>query len=156
MPYGRPFLYQPFNFETTTKDTSLILFDPKISKFGPTVRRIGVWPGVTMDSLKFHLCPTLLCPAGKAPLQRHYGHFRGSLPVGWAASGRLLPIWTPHAVHLCAPAQKGGEERLAHKSWNPFRVDFRSHDCNFYFRHLSGNRYMAETDMKDCKSRQKD
>jgi hypothetical protein len=34
---------------------------------------MGVWQGVTMDSLKFHLgppCLTLLCPAGRPPLKR--------------------------------------------------------------------------------------
>jgi hypothetical protein len=43
---------------------------------------IGVWNGVAMDFIKFHLgppCPTLLCPAGVARLQ-----------------GRLILLWTPH------------------------------------------------------------
>jgi hypothetical protein len=30
-----------------------------------------------------------------------YGRFRSGLPAGRAAFGRLLPLWTPHAVSLC-------------------------------------------------------
>jgi hypothetical protein len=44
------------------------------------VLAMGVWPGVAMDSLKFHLgppCPTLLRPAGRPPLKRPYGCFKG-------------------------------------------------------------------------------
>jgi hypothetical protein len=39
-------------------------------------------------------------PAGEPPLKRSYGHFWGDPPAGQAAYGRLLPFWTPHAVHL--------------------------------------------------------
>jgi hypothetical protein len=49
---------------------------------------IGLWQGVAMDSLKFHLgllCPTLLHPAGGPPLKRPYSRFGGS---------RVLPLWT--------------------------------------------------------------
>jgi hypothetical protein len=66
---------------------------------------IGVWQGVAMDFLKFHPgspCLTLLHSAGGPPLKQPYGHFRGGLPVGWVAYGRLLPLWTPHAVRLLA------------------------------------------------------
>jgi hypothetical protein len=60
----------------------------------PAQTAMGVWQGVAMDSLKFHLglpCPTLLCPAGRPPLKR---------PARWAACSRLLPFWTPHVVRL--------------------------------------------------------
>jgi hypothetical protein len=44
-------------------------------------RVIGVWQGVAMNYLKFHLgllCPTLLHLAGGPILKRPYGRFRGS------------------------------------------------------------------------------
>jgi hypothetical protein len=53
---------------------------------------MGVCKGVGRESLKFHpglLCPTLLYPADGPPRGR-------------AACGRLLPLWTPHAIHLCS------------------------------------------------------
>jgi hypothetical protein len=62
-----------------------------------------------MDSLKFHPgppCLTLISPAGGPPLKRPYGHFRGGLPTEHAACGRLLPLWTPHAVRLWNFASK--------------------------------------------------
>jgi hypothetical protein len=65
---------------------------------------MGVWQGVAMDSLKFHpgpLCLTLLRPAGRLPLKQHYGCFRSGPPAGRATCGRLLPVWTPHAIRLC-------------------------------------------------------
>jgi hypothetical protein len=37
---------------------------------------------------------------GGPPLKRPYACFRGDLPAGWAACGRLLPPWTTHAVRL--------------------------------------------------------
>jgi hypothetical protein len=52
-------------------------------------KSMTVWQGVTMDSLKFHLClpcPTLLRPTGGSPLKRLYGH--------------LQPLWTPRSVCL--------------------------------------------------------
>jgi hypothetical protein len=64
---------------------------------------MGVWHGVAMDSLKFHLglsCSTLLRPAGEPPLERPYGRFWGGLPTGWASCGHLLPLLTRHAVCL--------------------------------------------------------
>jgi hypothetical protein len=45
---------------------------------------MGVWQGVAMDSLKFHLgppCPTLLRLMGGPLLKRPYGYFRGCLPT---------------------------------------------------------------------------
>jgi hypothetical protein len=57
-----------------------------------------------MDSLKFDLgppCPTLLSPAGGLPWKCPYGCFRGGLLARRVACGRLLPLWTPHAVRLC-------------------------------------------------------
>jgi hypothetical protein len=43
-------------------------------------------------------CPTLLCPVGGPPLKQPYRCFRGFPPAGQLACGRLLPLWTPHAV----------------------------------------------------------
>jgi hypothetical protein len=65
---------------------------------------IGVWQGVALDFLKYHLglpCPTLLRPAGRQPLKRPYNRFKGGPTTGWAACGRLPPQWTPRAVRLC-------------------------------------------------------
>jgi hypothetical protein len=33
-------------------------------------------------------------------LPRPYDRVRGGPPAGWAACGRLLPLWIPHAVRL--------------------------------------------------------
>jgi hypothetical protein len=66
----------------------------------PTMR---AWPKVAMDSLKSHpglLCFTLLSPAGRPPVKRLYGCFKGGLPAWQAVCGRLLPLWTPHPVRL--------------------------------------------------------
>jgi hypothetical protein len=41
---------------------------------------MGVWQGVAMDSLKFHLgppCPTILCPVDGPPLKCSYGRLKG-------------------------------------------------------------------------------
>jgi hypothetical protein len=46
--------------------------------------------------------PNPLRPAGRPSLKRRYGHFRGGLPTGRAACGRVLPFWTPHAICLCS------------------------------------------------------
>jgi hypothetical protein len=65
------------------------------------VMQIGVWQGVAMDSLKYHLgppCLSFLRPAGGPPLKRTYSHFRGSPPAGRAVCGHPLPLWTPHAI----------------------------------------------------------
>jgi hypothetical protein len=67
-------------------------------------KSMGVFQGVAMDALKYHPgppCPTLLHPAGRSPLKRPNGRFRGGLPAGQAACNRLLPFWTPHDVGLC-------------------------------------------------------
>jgi hypothetical protein len=64
------------------------------------ITSMGVWQGVAMDSLRYHLgplSPTLLRPAGGPPLKWPYGRFR----AGQAAKSCLLPFWTPHAVCLC-------------------------------------------------------
>jgi hypothetical protein len=56
---------------------------------------------VAMDSLKFHPGPpglTLVHPAGASSLKRGV---RGGPPAGRMACGGLLPLWTPHAIHLC-------------------------------------------------------
>jgi hypothetical protein len=54
---------------------------------------IGVWQGVAMDYLKFHLgspCPNLLCPVSRSPLKWPNSYFRG-IPIGRAAYISLLP-----------------------------------------------------------------
>jgi hypothetical protein len=58
------------------------------------LRGIGVWQGVAMDSLKFHLgprCPAFLRPAGGARLKRPFGRFRG----GHLQSRRLASVFYP-------------------------------------------------------------
>jgi hypothetical protein len=60
--------------------------------------------GVAMDSPKFHPnppCPTLLRPVGGPSPKQPFGRFRGGPPVGQAAFGRLIPLWTSHAIRLC-------------------------------------------------------
>jgi hypothetical protein len=64
----------------------------------PRQRPIGVWQGLAMDSLKFHVgppWPTFLRPADELPLKRPHGCYRGGPRAGRAACGRLLPLWTP-------------------------------------------------------------
>jgi hypothetical protein len=68
---------------------------------------IGVWQGVAMDSLKFHLGlprPTLLRPADRPPLIRTYGRFRSVPPARRAARSRFLPVGhlMPYA-YACLP-----------------------------------------------------
>jgi hypothetical protein len=66
-----------------------------------------------MDSLNFHSglpCPTLLRPAGGAPLKRPVVRFRGSPPTGQAACGHLLPFWTSHAIRLCQEEEEDEDE----------------------------------------------
>jgi hypothetical protein len=60
---------------------------------------MGVWQGVAMDALQFHLGPP--CPTPLPPLKSLHGRFRGGLPAEQASCGRLLPFWTPHAVRVC-------------------------------------------------------
>jgi hypothetical protein len=74
-------------------------------------RRIGVWQGVAMDSLKFQPgqpCFTLIRPAGETPLKGPCGRFRGGPPTLWAACGLLLPLWTPHAICLRLQGYRSG------------------------------------------------
>jgi hypothetical protein len=72
---------------------------------------------VTMDSIKYNSGssrPTLLRPAGGPPLKWPYNRFRGGLPACWVACGRLLPSWTPHALHLWSasnPAPSSGTSK---------------------------------------------
>jgi hypothetical protein len=40
-------------------------------------------------------CPTLPRPAGRPPLKRLYGRFRGGPPTGRVAHGRLYPFGHP-------------------------------------------------------------
>jgi hypothetical protein len=44
--------------------------------------------------------PYFFTPAGRATPETALQPFQGGLPAGWAAYGRLLPPWTPHAVRL--------------------------------------------------------
>jgi hypothetical protein len=65
--------------------------------------RMAVWQGMAKDSLNYRYvppCRTLLRPAGGPPMKRSCGYFRGGMPTGQAACGRILPCWTPHAVRL--------------------------------------------------------
>jgi hypothetical protein len=67
-------------------------------------RGMSVRQGVAMDSLKFYPGPprpTLPRFMGGPPLKQPSDHFRGGPPAGWADCGRLLSLWTPHAVRLC-------------------------------------------------------
>jgi hypothetical protein len=92
---------------------------------------MGVWQGVAMDSLKYHLgppCPTLLCPAGGPPLKRLYG---GGPPTGHTACGRLLHP-TPYAYVLNPDLNSRGKDKS------------REHHCITYkalciFRWVTGD-----------------
>ena len=44
--------------------------------------------------------PAMPDPAGGLPLKRPNSHFRGGPPVGQVTCSCLLPLWTPHAIHL--------------------------------------------------------
>jgi hypothetical protein len=59
---------------------------------------MGVWHGVAMDSLKFHLALPFYPLRAGHPIN---GYFRGGPSTEWAACGILLPLWTHHAVCLC-------------------------------------------------------
>jgi hypothetical protein len=89
---------------------------------------MGVWQGVAMDSPKFHPgppCPTLLRPAGGPLLKRYNGRFRGGQPTRQAACGRLLPLWSPHALRLtslvsegtCLDPQRNGKHMFAKETF---------------------------------------
>jgi hypothetical protein len=62
-----------------------------------SLRIIGLWQGVAMDSLKIHpglLCPTLPCPVGGPPLKRP-----------WIPHAVRLWLWSrllPRGHHLCS------------------------------------------------------
>jgi hypothetical protein len=45
--------------------------------------------------------PNPSTPCGRAAYERPYGRFNGGPPARRATCGRLLPLWTPHAVRLC-------------------------------------------------------
>jgi hypothetical protein len=58
--------------------------------------RMGVWRGVAMDSLEFHP-GTLALPF----YELRAGHpWNGLVAVARFQCRRVLPLWTPHAVHL--------------------------------------------------------
>jgi hypothetical protein len=64
---------------------------------------MGVWQGVAIESLKYHLgppCRNFLRPEGGPPLKRLLGRFKGGPAAGRAAFDRLLPLWRPHAVRV--------------------------------------------------------
>jgi hypothetical protein len=69
--------------------------------FECALEAMGVWQGVAMDSLKFHLgppYPTLLRPAVRPPLRRPYSHFKGGLP-----KLSSTPLDTPRRTHTRTP-----------------------------------------------------
>jgi hypothetical protein len=81
---------------------------------------MGVWQGVAMDSLKFHLgrpCLTLLCPTGRLPLKRLYGKAGGLQPSS-------TPLDTPGHVPMLIPTTV---RYLFHISFHPTLVSFPSH-----------------------------
>jgi hypothetical protein len=76
---------------------------------------MSIWQGVAMDSLQFHLglpCPSFLRPVVGPPLKLPYIHFRDGPPAWRAACGRILPLWTPHAVRLYRLWELKGEEQI--------------------------------------------
>jgi hypothetical protein len=112
-------LWKPFRFKLDCI--------PKLTNFGPMCSLyIRVFIPETRVSTHRHMatgghglpkvspgppCPTFLRPAGGPPLKWSYNCFRAALPAGHAACGRLLPLWTPHAVRLCLHSQKDGARR---------------------------------------------
>jgi hypothetical protein len=56
---------------------------------------MGVWQGVDMDSLR----STFLRLVGSHPINA-LRPFQGWPPAERATCGRLLPLWTPHAIRL--------------------------------------------------------
>jgi hypothetical protein len=70
---------------------------------------MGLWQGVTMDSLKFHPgppCPTLLRPAGGPPLKRPCGLV--AYLQGWWSLPVVYPFGypTPYAYLLCLQVKR--------------------------------------------------
>jgi hypothetical protein len=60
----------------------------RVTSYFSLLLLMGVWQGVAMDSLKFHMglpCPTLLRPVGKPTLKQPYSRFWGGLPTGQTA-----------------------------------------------------------------------
>jgi hypothetical protein len=47
--------------------------------------------------------PDPYMPCGRATPQMALRPFGGGPSTGWAACGRLLPPWIPHAVRACSP-----------------------------------------------------
>jgi hypothetical protein len=77
----------------------LVIFTIPIILIILMVLIMGVWQGLTMDSLKFHPCPpcpNLLCPAGRPPLKRCYGHFRDGPPAS------IIPLDTRCCMPMVA------------------------------------------------------
>jgi len=66
------------------------------------ITTMGVWQGVTMDSLKYHLgppCPTLLRTAGRPPLKRPYGGAGSLRPSSTLLdTQRRTPMITTHKM----------------------------------------------------------
>jgi hypothetical protein len=48
--------------------------------------------------------PNPFTPCRLTTPETAYSCFRGGLPARLAASGHLLPLWTPHAIRLCLSA----------------------------------------------------
>jgi hypothetical protein len=86
----------------TTLGHHSIKFPSLATEIGSTAwATLGVWQEVAMDFLQFYPgppCPTFLCPAGGPSLERIYGRSRSGPPTGYAACGRLEPLWIPHAI----------------------------------------------------------
>jgi hypothetical protein len=72
---------------------------------------MGVWQGVAMDSLKFHLslpCPTLLRSVGGPTLKWPYGHFMGGPPAAvFYPFGHPMP----YAFGLAFGRKKAGSKK---------------------------------------------
>jgi hypothetical protein len=61
------------------KANQKVSVEDEVKEVRPT-QTTGLWQGVAMNSLKFHLglpCSTLPCPAGRTPLKRPYNRFQG-------------------------------------------------------------------------------
>jgi hypothetical protein len=70
--------------------------------------------GVSTDSLKFHAgppCLTLICPVGRPPPKRPYGHLGGGPPAGLVACSRLIPPWIPLPVRAYVDHNQGDQRK---------------------------------------------
>jgi hypothetical protein len=86
---------------------------------------------MAMDSLKFHPAPPwLLRPSGRTSLKRYHGCFKDGTPAGRAACGRLLPLWTPHAVCLCMTLFRLLYHSCCHITWTPLSFCSRLVTCS--------------------------